>query len=86
MKVLGRTCSETPESYETGERTKVLAEEFNSFLGDTVVVPVPAEGLAHVLLSEQGPHYADQVEIGHVQNLVFLEMDILSGDRASVPS
>lgn len=80
LKVLGRTCSETPTTgHSPKSGTEVLAQEFDAFLGDAVVVPVPAEGLSDILLGQEGPENADQVQVGHIQNLVSLQVHVLLG-------
>ena len=67
---LGLTCSETPKMFRV--ITNTLAKEFNTFLSDSVVVPVPAEDFGNIAFGKKRSHNAHQVEVGHIQNLMFL--------------
>ena len=51
-------------------QVQVLAQELNALIGEEVVAPLPAEGVAAVAARDKALHLLHDVQVGHVGHLV----------------
>ena len=65
-------------------QVQFASQERQTFVGEDVVVVLPAEGRLDVAFAVQGLHRLDDLQVGHLKVLVFGRIEVLLRDKDAV--